>query len=91
MVERTEDFATLDGDVDLSANGLCKMTYIPKDSTITVGDTIKTSGLGGVYPKGINVGKITVIHPENQGVSQYAEVEPYVDFNKLYEVFVITN
>ena len=75
----------------MSANGLCKMTYIPKDSTITIGDTIKTSGLGGVYPKGINVGKITVIHPENKGVSQYAEVEPCVDFNKLYEVFVITN
>lgn len=91
MVERTEDFATVDGDVDLAANSLCKMTYIPKDSTITVGDTIKTSGLGGVYPKGINVGKITKIHPENKGVSQYAEVEPYVDFNRLYEVFVITN
>ena len=90
-VERTEDFATVDGDIDLSANGLCKMTYIPKDSTITVGDTIKTSGLGGVYPKGINVGKIVKIHPENKGVSQYAEVEPYVDFNKLYEVFVIIN
>ena len=91
MVERTEDFATVDGDVDLAGNALCKMTYIPKDSTITVGDTIKTSGLGGVYPKGINVGKITKIHPENKGVSQYAEVEPYVDFNKLYEVFIITN
>ena len=91
MVERTEDFATVDGDVDLAANSICKMTYIPKASTITVGDTIKTSGLGGVYPKGINVGKITKIHPENKGVSQYAEVEPYVDFNKLYEVFVITN
>ena len=91
MVERTEDFATVDGDVDLASNGLCKMTYIPKDSTITVGDTVKTSGLGGVYPKGISVGKITKIHPENKGVSQYAEVEPYVDFDKLYEVFVITN
>ena len=91
MVERTEDFATVDGDIDLSAKGLCKMTYISKDSTITVGDMVKTSGLGGVYPKGINVGKVTKIHPENKGVSQYAEVEPSVDFNKVYEVFVITN
>ncbi len=91
MVERTEDFATVDGDIDLSAKGLCKMTYISKDSTITVGDMVKTSGLGGVYPKGVNVGKITKIHPENKGVSQYAEVEPSVDFNKVYEVFVITN
>ena len=91
MVERTEDLATIDGDVDLSANGICKMTYIPKDSTITVGDIAKTSGFGGVYPKGINVGKIAKIHPENKGVSQYAEIEPAVNFDRIYEVYVITN
>ena len=90
-VDRTEDLATVDGDIDLSADGLCKMTYISKDSTITVGDIAKTSGLGGVYPKGISVGKIVKIHPENKGVSQYAEIEPSVNFNRIYEVFVITN
>lgn len=91
VVERTTDLATVDGDIDLSEKGMCKMTYIPKDSTLTVGDIAKTSGLGGVFPKGINVGKIMEIHPENQGVSQYAEILPSVDFNKIYEVFVITN
>ena len=91
VVERTEDLATVDGDIDLSSKGLCKMTYISKDSSITVGDTAKTSGLGGVYPKGISVGKILKIHPENKGVSQYAEIEPSVNFNRIYEVFVIKN
>lgn len=91
IVERTEDLATIDGDIDLALKGLCKMTYISKDSSITVGDVAKTSGLGGVYPKGISVGKILKIHPENKGVSQYAEVEPFVNFNHIYEVFVITN
>ena len=91
VVERTEDLATVDGDIDLSANGLCKMTYISKDSSITVGDIAKTSGLGGVYPKGISLGKISKIHPENKGVSQYAEIEPSVNFNRIYEVFVIKN
>lgn len=90
-VDRTEDLATVDGDIDLAADGLCKMTYISKDSTITLGDIAKTSGLGGVYPKGISVGKIIKIHPENKGVSQYAEVEPAVNFNRIYEVYVITN
>lgn len=91
VVERTEDLATIDGDIDLSADGFCKMTYISKDSSITVGDIAKTSGLGGVYPKGINVGKIVKIHPENKGISQYAEVQPSVNLNHIYEVFVITN
>lgn len=91
VVERTEDLATVDGDIDLSAKGLCKMTYISKDSSITVGDTAKTSGLGGVYPKGLSVGKIVKIHPENKGVSQYAEIEPSVNFNRIYEVYVIKN
>ncbi len=91
MVERTEDLATVDGDVDLSSKGLCKMTYIPKDSSVTVGDIAKTSGFGGVYPKGLTVGKILKIHPENKGVSQYAEISPAVNFDRIYEVFVITN
>ncbi len=91
IVDRTEDIATVDGDIDLSEKGLCKMTYISKDSKITVGDVAKTSGLGGVYPKGITVGKITEIYSENQGVSQYAEVTPAVNFDKIYEVYVITN
>lgn len=91
IVERTDDLATVDGDIDLAESGLCKMTYISKDSALTVGDVIKTSGLGGVYPKGLNVGKIKEIHPENQGVSQYAEVTPSVNFDRIYEVFVITN
>ena len=90
-VERTDDLATVDGDIDLAENGLCKMTYIPKDYALTVGDIIKTSGLGGVYPKGLNVGKIKEIHPENQGVSQYADVIPAVNFDRIYEVYVITN
>ena len=75
----------------VTATVLCKMTYIPKDSALTVGDIIKTSGLGGVYPKGLNVGKIKEIHPENQGVSQYADVIPSVNFDRIYEVYVITN
>lgn len=91
IVDRTEDIATVDGDLDLSEKGLCKMTYISKDSKITVGDVAKTSGLGGVYPKGLTVGKITEIYSDNRGVSQYAEIEPAVDFDKIYEVYVITN
>lgn len=91
VVERTEDIAMVDGDIDLSENGLCKMTYIPKDSTLTIGDNIKTSGLGGVYPKGLDVGKIKEIHSDNQGVSQYAIVSPAVNFDKIYEVLIITN
>jgi len=91
IVERTEDLATVNGDTSVSTNSLCKMTYISKDSTITVGDVVKTSGFGGIYPKGINVGTIKEIHSESQGVSQYANVKPSVNFNKLYEVLIITN
>ena len=91
MVSRTDDLATVDGDIDLLESGLCKMTYIAKGSNLTVGDLVETSGLGGTYPKGISVGKIKEIHLETQGISQYAVIEPSVDFSRIYEVFVITN
>lgn len=89
LVVRTRDIAMIEGDLELGMDGLCRMTYISKDASVITGDLIETSGLGGIYPKGILIGKIREIRPETQSVSQYAVVEPVVDFQRITEVFVI--
>ena len=89
LVVRTRDIAMIEGDLELGMDGLCKMTYISKDASVITGDLIETSGLGGIYPKGILIGKIREIRPETHSVSQYAVVEPVVDFERITEVFVI--
>ena len=66
-----------------------KMVNIPKDSDVKVEDMVVTSGFGGVYPKGLVVGKIIDIHNEEGGLLQYGVIETSVDFQKLEDVAVI--
>ena len=64
--------------------------YIPTDTDLVIGDSIETSGLGGIYPKGITVGKITEIMDSKNITQRSAIVETAVDFSKLETVLIIT-
>ncbi|MBQ7278977.1 MAG: rod shape-determining protein MreC [Clostridia bacterium] len=89
MVERTRDEGMLGGLV-LSGDTVVglKLYYLPKDADIQVGDTIVTSGLGGIFPKGLDVGKVFELAAEDNGVYD-ACVKSEVDFAHLEEVLVI--
>lgn len=76
---------TLDGNSELKA------MYIPTDANLVQGDSVDTSGLGGIYPKGIHVGTIKKIISTQNIIDRYAIVETAVDFNKLNTVLVIKN
>lgn len=88
-VSRTGGIGVVEGDVSLLNEGLCKMTFLDRNSSIMIGDLLETSGSGGAYPPGIMVGKIKDIKSNNSGTLEYATVEPAVDFSKLYAVIVI--
>lgn len=68
---------------------LTKVTNLPLDSEIKAGDVILTSGLGAVYPKDIRVGEVISVETDEVKVMKSAIVKPYVNFNKLEEVFAI--
>lgn len=68
-----------------------KAMYIATDATVAQGDTIETSGLGGIYPKGIYVGTISKIENSTDLSNRYALVELGVNFDKLETVLVVTN
>lgn len=89
MVERTRDEGMLGGLVieDGQLVGL-KLYYLPKDADIQVGDTIITSGLGGIFPKGLYVGKVIFLTDEDNGEYD-ACVMSEVDFEHLEEVLII--
>ncbi len=67
-----------------------KATYIPADSTILQGDQVVTSGLGGIYPKGILIGTVKSIVNTKNEADRYAEIEVATDFSRLETVLVIT-
>lgn len=70
--------------------GDLKMIHIPYDAVIAKGDTIVSSGLGGLYPRGLRLGRVTAVENEQDGFLKNAIVEPFVDFDRLQEVFLIT-
>lgn len=75
----------------LESNTNLKATYIPTNATLLENDNIETSGLGGIYPKGIHIGTIKQIINTQNSIDRYAIVETAVDFSKLETVLVITN
>ena len=90
VVERIDEYCILQGDISLYDKGLCSMKYASADSAVSPGDIISTSGDGGIYPAGIQIGKITDITVNTNGISQDAVVEPFVDFSNLKAVMIIT-
>lgn len=73
----------------LDSNSELKAMYIPTDANLVQGDSVETSGLGGIYPKGIHVGTIKKIVNTKNITDRYALVETAVDFSKLNTVLVI--
>lgn len=66
------------------------LKYIRQLDDIEVGDRIISSGLGGIFPKGLTVGKVVKVEVGNDNFFKYVEVAPSVDLEKMEEVLIIT-
>ena len=66
-----------------------KGTYIQPDVLIAEEDSIETSGIGGIYPKGIHIGVVKQVIPTKNTTDRYVWIETAVDFTKLETVLVI--
>jgi len=86
-ISNTRDSIIVRGSLDSETT--LKATYLPTDTEILEGDTVETSGLGGIYPKGIYIGKIIKIVNTKNATNRYAIVETGVDFYNLETVLVI--
>jgi len=62
--------------------------YVLKNADVEVGDDIVTAGIGGVFPGGIPLGKVSKVQKKRRGMFQEIEVQPNVDFQKLEFVFI---
>ena len=67
-----------------------QMVNIPRNADVEDGDIVITSGFGGVYPKGLTVGRVSSQHSDDSGLLKIAVIEPSVDFQRLEDVAVIT-
>ena len=63
--------------------------FVERGSDVQRNDLVITSGLGGVYPKGLHIGMITEISDPDTQLLQTATIHPAVDFGRLEQVFVM--
>ncbi len=73
----------------LENNQILRASYIPTGAELIQGDSVYTSGIGGIYPKGIIIGTIKEIITTSNITDRYATVEPVVDFSKVDTVLII--
>ena len=89
LVFRTGDVVIAEGDFALMQKNRLKVSYLPADTALLVGDYIMTSGLGGYYPSNITLGTVERVETDDNGLAQYAVLAPLVDYDALTEVFII--
>ncbi|MBN2190865.1 MAG: rod shape-determining protein MreC [Candidatus Aureabacteria bacterium] len=85
MIQETRDMGMISGD---GAGGL-KMSYISRNSEVEKDNIVVTSGMGGIYQKGLLIGSIISVYMEEDELNKFAKIRPEVDFNKIENVLVI--
>lgn len=86
IFESTGDNAICKGAIEKNT---LKATYISTSAELLENDTVETSGMGGLYQKGIMVGTVSKIENTKNVIDKYAIIKPAVDFDKLETVLVI--
>ncbi|MCX6340294.1 MAG: rod shape-determining protein MreC [Candidatus Aureabacteria bacterium] len=85
VVERTRENGVLEG----TSFNTCRLSYLPRRAEIRAGDRVLTSGMGGIYPKGLYVGECIGVYEGEYGLYTCADISPGVNFSTLEEVLVL--
>lgn len=85
LVQRSRDAGVVEGRSGL----MLHMKYLSRTAQVEAGDVVMTSGQGGVFPRGLVVGRIVRVFREPGALLQEAEVEPAAPLERLEEVLVL--
>ena len=85
LIQRTRVTGIVSGNLGAGA----RVRYLPLLADVVVGDVVVTSGMGGVFPKGIPVGRITSVERRSGALFQEATLQPTVDLSRLEEVLIL--
>lgn len=70
-------------------NNYLEVEGISNTETVSVGDLVYTSGLGGVFPSGILIGKVSLITTDEYDLAKIINVSPIADFDDINYVAVL--
>lgn len=77
------------GVVKGKGGGLCSLEFSLREEDVKVGDVVVTSGIGGIFPKGLVIGEVTMVRKGEYGIFQTITIRPAVNMAKLEEVLVM--
>ncbi len=88
---RTREDCYTESDAELTGERSLRIAGLPRTTPVVTGGIVCTSGLGGVCPRDLFIGKVTRVVNSESDISAYAVVTPDVDVTVLTDVFVITD
>lgn len=91
IAKLTRDSGVVMGNIKLASENLTKLAYISAQSVMKEDDIIVTSGLSGLYPRDLQIGKVKELKNDEYDSSRYAVIEPFEDVRTVRDVFVVVN
>ncbi len=89
--KRTADSGIVSGNSSYSDKGLTTLSKIDANANIKKGDIVTTSGIGGIYPANLIVGKVEELRYNEYDATKFAVVKPYENIKKVTDVVVLTD
>jgi len=77
------------GVVKGKGDGLCSLEFATREEDVKVGDIVVSSGIGGVFMKGLSIGEVTMVKRGEYGIFQTVTIRPAVNIAHLEEVLVV--
>jgi rod shape-determining protein MreC len=91
MLYSNSETGVIEGNFELFKQGKLKLSYINNNANVVIGDSVVTSGRGGIYPSGLVIGYVDSIGENPSGLDYYAVVSPAADFDSITHLYVITD
>ena len=88
---RTSEAGYTQTTTKLGVQGVLKLSGLERDTAVAEGGIVCTSGVGGVFPRGLIIGTVTTVQKEEGDISYYAEVKPEIEISEVQDAFVITD
>jgi len=85
VLSQSRDLGIIEGTI----RNLLRMRYLNIDAQVAEGDTVVTSGLGKIFPKGVLIGQVVKIEMDKTRLYKYAYIKPAVNLGRIEEVLCV--
>ncbi len=88
---RTGELGYTSATYDMAVKGTCALTALNRNTAISKGGIVCTSGTGGIFPKDLIIGTVSLVKQSETDLSSYAIIEPPINTKDIHDCFVITD